>query len=442
MGMRGFTTVLCLMAALATGCSKGPGGGSGASGTEAGPSSASGSSATVGAPTRAAAPAATPAAEDEDLAAFASGALVIAEPEPDSVTNASWLLRGPFETEEGWSVAAPARQTVVIELPERSLVKRVEFDTGMVTSGAAKEVTVEMSDASATAGFSRIADAALQECVDGQAFPVSAQVPGRWLRLIVKSGYGSGGLGLNRFRAIGTRLTTTPFPSVSGTYATRNGALRIKQDGASVLGCYDLHGGTVQGGIEGRVMKLTWHEKAKEVEEHADGAAFVVFSNDGQRWAGLFSYKGEDPNTGRFWTGMKRGSDVGSCPNWKDGIEQQLAKGLEQFGRVRVDGINFDSDSDRIRDESRPVLDHVVAMLKARPQWKVTIEGHTDSTATSQHNQELSGRRANAVKQSLEGAGIAAERLTPVGYGATRPVASNDTALGRAQNRRVELAKQ
>ena len=235
-----------------------------------------------------------------------------------------------------------------------------------------------MSDTSATAGFSRIAEVSLQERIDNQVFPAAAQVPGRWLRLEVRNGYGGDALGITRFRARGKRLTTTPFPNVSGTYSTRNGALRIRQEGASVIGCYDDRGGTVEGGIEGRVVKLTWHEKAQGQDE---GAAFLVFSSDGARWAGLFSYKGEDPNSGRFWTGSRRGSDTGTCPNWAGGIEQQIAEDLEAFGRARVYGINFDSDSDRLRDESRPVLDHVAAMIKARPQWKITIEGHTDSTA-------------------------------------------------------------
>jgi outer membrane protein OmpA-like peptidoglycan-associated protein len=81
-------------------------------------------------------------------------------------------------------------------------------------------------------------------------------------------------------------------------------------------------------------------------------------------------------------------------------------------------------------------------MLRTRPQWKITIEGHTDSTASAQHNQELSERRAKAVSQYLANAAVSADRLNAVGYGATRPVAANETALGRAQNRRVELAKQ
>jgi outer membrane protein OmpA-like peptidoglycan-associated protein len=106
-----------------------------------------------------------------------------------------------------------------------------------------------------------------------------------------------------------------------------------------------------------------------------------------------------------------------------------------------VYGINFDTDSDRIKEESKPTLDKIVALLKAEPGWKLTIEGHTDSTASMEYNQRLSERRAAAVSSYLAAAGIDGSRLSSVGYGATRPVAANDTPLGRAQNRRVELTK-
>ena len=121
--------------------------------------------------------------------------------------------------------------------------------------------------------------------------------------------------------------------------------------------------------------------------------------------------------------------------------EDQLASDLKQNGRVRLYGINFDSDSATIRDESKPTLDIVASMLKSNPEFKVTIEGHTDATSTPEHNQELSESRANAVKAYLAGAGVDAARLTAAGFGATKPVATNDNALGRAENRRVELAR-
>jgi outer membrane protein OmpA-like peptidoglycan-associated protein len=89
----------------------------------------------------------------------------------------------------------------------------------------------------------------------------------------------------------------------------------------------------------------------------------------------------------------------------------------------------------------KPTLDRIAALLKAKADWKLTIEGHTDSTATPEHNLQLSKRRAEAVKAYLQTAGIDAGRLKAVGLGATKPVASNDTGTGRAQNRRVELVK-
>jgi OOP family OmpA-OmpF porin len=168
----------------------------------------------------------------------------------------------------------------------------------------------------------------------------------------------------------------------------------------------------------------------------------MVFSPDGNNLLGLWWNEGQENAQGGLWKGPKVSTTVGACPNWKGvGTENQIANELEQFGRSRVYGINFDSDSDHIKDESKPTLDKIVAMLKAKPDWKLTIEGHTDSTSTAAHNQDLSERRAAAVKTYLVAAGIDGARLSSAGFGATRPVAANDTALGRSQNRRVELTK-
>ncbi len=73
---------------------------------------------------------------------------------------------------------------------------------------------------------------------------------------------------------------------------------------------------------------------------------------------------------------------------------------------------------------------------------RVRVEGHTDSIGTDAYNQALSERRANSVRDYMVGRGIAVGRLNSVGRGETRPVASNSTADGRAQNRRVEIIAQ
>ncbi|HEV8618337.1 MAG TPA: OmpA family protein, partial [Candidatus Udaeobacter sp.] len=98
--------------------------------------------------------------------------------------------------------------------------------------------------------------------------------------------------------------------------------------------------------------------------------------------------------------------------------------------------------SDKIKEESKSTLDNIVALLKTKADWKLSIEGHTDSTSTPQHNQGLSERRAASVKNYLTAAGIEASHLTTVGYGQDKPVAPNDNPIGKAQNRRVELVKQ
>jgi OOP family OmpA-OmpF porin len=83
-----------------------------------------------------------------------------------------------------------------------------------------------------------------------------------------------------------------------------------------------------------------------------------------------------------------------------------------------------------------------VAVLQAKPEWKLKVEGHTDATGGEAHNQQLSQKRADAVKAYLVTAGIDSARLTTAGLAATVPVSSNATESGRAQNRRVELAKE
>jgi OOP family OmpA-OmpF porin len=89
----------------------------------------------------------------------------------------------------------------------------------------------------------------------------------------------------------------------------------------------------------------------------------------------------------------------------------------------------------RRRDISQVLAEH--------PDWKLSVEGHTDNIGGDAFNLDLSNRRAAAVKQALVARyHIAPDRLSPAGFGATRPMESNDTMEGRARNRRVELVRQ
>jgi outer membrane protein OmpA-like peptidoglycan-associated protein len=116
---------------------------------------------------------------------------------------------------------------------------------------------------------------------------------------------------------------------------------------------------------------------------------------------------------------------------------------MASSGKYVTHGINFDTDSDRLKPESAAVLKQIVAGLQKNPALKLEIDGYTDSVGDAAHNLDLSKRRAGAVKSVLVMQfGIDAARLTSNGFGTAKPISSNDTADGRAQNRRVEFVKQ
>jgi OmpA-OmpF porin, OOP family len=119
-----------------------------------------------------------------------------------------------------------------------------------------------------------------------------------------------------------------------------------------------------------------------------------------------------------------------------------ISQTLLSTGRFVTHGILFDVNSDRLKDESLPVLKQVADALQAEAALRLRIEGHTDSTGEAAKNLDLSKRRAESVKQALVSRfGISAERLTTEGLGQTKPVAPNETPRGRAENRRVEFVK-
>jgi OOP family OmpA-OmpF porin len=126
------------------------------------------------------------------------------------------------------------------------------------------------------------------------------------------------------------------------------------------------------------------------------------------------------------------------CPNTRPGAVVDL-DGCEVEAVIELEGVHFDFDKATLRPEAKAVLNEAAALLSKHERVVVEVAGHTDSMGSEEYNQGLSERRAMAVKDYLTGKGVKASRLTSRGYGESRPVASNDTKEGRAENRRVEL---
>ncbi|MEO8364645.1 MAG: OmpA family protein [Pseudoxanthomonas sp.] len=103
------------------------------------------------------------------------------------------------------------------------------------------------------------------------------------------------------------------------------------------------------------------------------------------------------------------------------------------------DGVTFDFGKANLKSQFYPALDNVASTLAEFNQTIVEVSGHTDSVGSDAANQTLSVQRANAVGNYLMGKGLVRERFEIVGFGESRPIASNDTDSGRALNRRVEI---
>ncbi len=112
---------------------------------------------------------------------------------------------------------------------------------------------------------------------------------------------------------------------------------------------------------------------------------------------------------------------------------------IEVGQTIRLNNIFFDFSKSELKEESFSELDRLVDLIKASPEMEVEISGHTDNVGSDAQNKLLSETRAKAVKAYFVEKGIDTKRLKTVGYGRTKPLASNDTEEGRQQNRRVEF---
>ncbi|ADY29071.1 OmpA family protein [Cellulophaga lytica] len=119
------------------------------------------------------------------------------------------------------------------------------------------------------------------------------------------------------------------------------------------------------------------------------------------------------------------------CPE----VTEEVQKKLNDYART----ILFDTGKSSIKAESTAVMVDIITILKEYPNAKFTVEGHTDSVGSATLNQKLSESRALSVKEFLVEKGIGEFRLSAVGYGEDKPIATNKTRAGRKQNRRVEI---
>ncbi|WP_251976355.1 OmpA family protein [Salinicola avicenniae] len=167
--------------------------------------------------------------------------------------------------------------------------------------------------------------------------------------------------------------------------------------------------------------------------------------------AGALSGDGSSSRRDRALIGAAAGAAIGGGVGaYMDSQEKELRDRLggtgidvERNGNNLIlnmpNNVTFGVDSSELQTPARQALNDVNAVLRSYPETRINVAGFTDSTGAESYNQSLSERRASAVATYLEQGGVESSRISATGYGESRPIASNDSEAGRAQNRRVEI---
>jgi outer membrane protein OmpA-like peptidoglycan-associated protein len=179
----------------------------------------------------------------------------------------------------------------------------------------------------------------------------------------------------------------------------------------------------------------------------AQGAA--IGATAGAAVGGIIGHQTGNTAAGAIIGGAVGGAAGAYIGNYMDKQAEEMQKDLEGAKIERVgegikitfdSGILFDVNKAALRPEAQTNLTKLAEILKKYADTNILIEGHTDADGTEEYNLELSRNRAGSVSNYLAGLAVDPARFTTMGYGESQPVAGNDTAEGKQQNRRVEIA--
>ncbi|MGF1637088.1 MAG: OmpA family protein [Cyclobacteriaceae bacterium] len=202
------------------------------------------------------------------------------------------------------------------------------------------------------------------------------------------------------------------------------------------------------GKIEGKVLAKKGSKPLQGAQVTASGGAEVKTDSEGRFVLESVPYGLAVLSASKagYETGMESTDHTAAkTPNVIIKLEEKkeddksLEKQLTEKGKVELYGIYFDTDKSDIKEESEEVLNAVLTLVNNHPELKLEISGHTDATGNAAHNRKLSGERAKAVVDWLKKNGSSTTNLSSKGYGASQPIANNNTEEGRQRNRRVEI---
>lgn len=196
-----------------------------------------------------------------------------------------------------------------------------------------------------------------------------------------------------------------------------------------------------KGPIKGIVVAMAGPDGKKYYTRETDAAGYAeVLVPVGQRYELVFLSLGRKDVAANVTVTDEPNQSIKLTLRYKRWMPPppKVAQPPSAEPRFVLDGVNFDTGKATIRPESLPNLDGVVEYMTYKTSARIEISGHTDSAGDPKRNKKLSEQRAQACRDYLISKGIDGSRITAIGYGDERPIASNDTAEGRQENRRIE----
>ena len=350
----------------------------------------------------------------------------------DGANGTSWANGGP---------RYPGPFAFVFELRAPTRLSQVGVEgagarPGGVAGAAARRVRIEASAESAEAGYQPVGTVTAAE--EGETLIDAAlDREVRWLRFTIENNHGAAAWTyLDGVVAYGSQ--TPPNTQFMGVYETGPRAyLELKQDGAAITGCYVEQSGNANGEVRGTVVdgvaRLAWRSTDGP---NITGVALVVRDSQGR----INGVRYRDRSR-MVWSGPLAPQGTSTPCSRAAPPPNPIAQALADEGEVRIYDILFDFDQATLKSSSEAALRQLLAALQTNATMNVDIEGHTDNLGDDAYNLALSGRRSQSVVAWLAQNGVAGARLNAVGRGERVPVASNDTADGRALNRRVEVRR-
>lgn len=406
--------------------------------TSSGPSSAP-AQATGAAP----AAAVEPPSELPNLASFATGARVVRFTTNASSSETPWALLDE-DPNTIWqdSENLAGRIEAVIELAAPAQVEQVGVLLGdHYWERAPVEVVLELGDA-AEGPFRPLHTFTPTE-VPTRLVASTPGAHGRYLRVHL-TGRRESSAAIGPFLddvLVHGRWDTQPELGVAlagiwhGGWAL--GGVEFREVEGRLQGCLDRDGNAVVDvSVDGRTVALRW-----KADDGSRSLGLLVPTGDGHLQGTLQSWNAEGEGGERTSMVVERQDGAGSIcaaralPSPREVLEAELSANH----RALLRGLLFDFGSHQLRPEASATLDDVAAILGRHDGWRARLEGHTDDVGADDANLTLSQRRVSSTLDALVQRGVQRERLEAQGMGETRPVAGNDTPLGRAENRRVEI---